>query len=65
MTILVVLAYLGAAVGANLAVAALGAHVAPLVAFVLIGLDLSSRDWLHERWGRGLGLWARMFGRRP
>lgn len=35
---------------ANLLVAWLGPWVSPINAFVLIGLDLSLRDWLHEKW---------------
>lgn len=34
---------------ANLSVAALGPWVSPINAFVLIGLDLALRDWLHMR----------------
>lgn len=34
---------------ANLAVAAFGPVITPLNAFVLIGLDLTLRDWLHVR----------------
>lgn len=34
---------------ANLTVAMFGPVVAPINAFVLIGLDLSLRDWLHVR----------------
>lgn len=44
---------------ANLIVVAFGPASAAPVAFVLIGLDLSSRDALHERW-RGVGLVWRM-----
>lgn len=42
--------YLGAIVAANLLVAQFGASVTVFNAFVFIGLDLSSRDALHERW---------------
>jgi hypothetical protein len=35
---------------ANLIVAWLGPWVSPINAFVLIGLDLSLRDWLHDKW---------------
>lgn len=38
---------------ANLSVAAFGPAVSPINAFVLIGLDLALRDWLHVR----LKLW--------
>ena len=42
--------YLAAIVAANLLVAQFGPAVAVLNAFWLIGLDLSLRDILHERW---------------
>lgn len=42
--------YLVAIVIANLTVAAFGPGVSILNAFFLIGLDLSTRDALHERW---------------
>lgn len=38
---------------ANLSIAAFGPWVSPINAFVLIGLDLALRDWLHMR----LKLW--------
>ena len=59
MTILLVALYLVAIVAANLAVAAFGPAVTPLTAFMLIGLDLTTRDALHDRW-RGHALPARM-----
>lgn len=34
---------------ANLSIAAFGPWVSPINAFVLIGLDLALRDWLHVR----------------
>jgi hypothetical protein len=44
-------------VAANLLVSHLGPGVSVLNAFLFVGLDLSSRDRLHERWhGRGLPL---------
>lgn len=45
-----VLMYLGAIVAANLLVAQFGASITIFNAFVFIGLDLSTRDALHERW---------------
>lgn len=42
--------YLVAIVAANLLVAAFGPGVSIVNAFLLIGLDLSTRDALHERW---------------
>lgn len=47
--------YLAAIVAANLSVAAFGPAVVVINAFLFIGLDLTSRDRLHEAWaGRGL-----------
>lgn len=54
-----VLAYIAAITAANLSVATWGPWVSPINAFLLIGLDLSLRDHLHERW-RGAGLAPRM-----
>jgi queuosine precursor transporter len=42
--------FIGAITAANLLVAWLGPWFSPVNAFVLIGLDLSLRDWLHDRW---------------
>ena len=42
-------AYAVAMTLANLSVAAFGPSVTPINAFVLIGLDLALRDWLHVR----------------
>lgn len=42
--------YIAAVVAANLSVAHFGLAVVALNAFFLIGLDLSLRDRLHERW---------------
>lgn len=41
--------YAAAMVAANLLVVAFGPVVTPLNAFLLIGLDLALRDWLHVR----------------
>lgn len=47
--------YLSAIILANLSVAAFGPGVSIVNAFLFIGLDLTSRDQLHEAWrGRGL-----------
>lgn len=49
--------YLGAAIAANLIIAKFGPAAAILVAFFLIGLDITSRDRLHDLWsGRQLPL---------
>lgn len=47
---MLVVVYLAAIVTANLTVAAFGPSVSIINAFLLIGLDLSTRDALHERW---------------
>jgi uncharacterized PurR-regulated membrane protein YhhQ (DUF165 family) len=44
-----VLVYATAMILANLSVATFGPSVTPVNAFVLIGLDLTMRDWLHVR----------------
>jgi hypothetical protein len=49
---LLVLLYLAAIVVANLTVAAFGPVALSINAFVLIGLDLSCRDRLHDAWRR-------------
>ena len=49
MLILAIAAYASAMVLANLSVAQFGPWVSPINAFVLIGLDLALRDWLHVR----------------
>lgn len=49
MPTLAILIYAAAMTLANLSVAAWGPWVSPLNAFVLIGLDLALRDWLHVR----------------
>lgn len=46
-------AYAAAMTIANLTIAAFGPWVSPINAFILIGLDLALRDWLHIR----LKLW--------
>ncbi len=51
--------YLGAIVAANTLVARFGVAALPITAFFMIGLDLSSRDGLHELW-RSNRLWPRM-----
>lgn len=58
-TRILITAYLFAIVIANLMVAALGPAVTPITAFLLIGLDLTARDRLHEAW-RGQRLWLNM-----
>jgi uncharacterized PurR-regulated membrane protein YhhQ (DUF165 family) len=41
--------YVGAMLLANLLVAKFGPTISPVLAFFLIGFDLSMRDWLHVR----------------
>ena len=42
--------FIGAIVAANMSVALFGPMVTPVNAFLLIGLDLSLRDSLHDKW---------------
>lgn len=49
MLTLAILIYAAAMTLANLSVATWGPWVSPINAFVLIGLDLALRDWLHVR----------------
>lgn len=49
MPILALCIYTFAMTVANLTVSAFGPAVAPINAFILIGLDLALRDWLHVR----------------
>lgn len=51
--------YLSAIVFANLLVTALGPSIVLVTSFFLIGLDLSSRDLLHDAW-QGRALWPKM-----
>ena len=55
----IVALYLAAVVAANLTVAAFGPSVTVVNAFLLIGFDLTSRDYLQQRW-EGANLWPRM-----
>lgn len=52
-------AYLVAIIVANLLIIAFGPSIVILNSLVLIGLDLSLRDSLHDAW-EGRGLWVRM-----
>lgn len=47
---MIVALYLGAIVAANLLVAAFGQSVVIVNSFLLIGLDLTARDRLHDAW---------------
>lgn len=47
--IFALIAYAVAMVAANLLVATFGPSISPINAFLLIGLDLTLRDWLHVR----------------
>lgn len=49
MLTVAILIYAAAMTAANLSVAAFGPAISPVNAFVLIGLDLALRDWLHVR----------------
>lgn len=56
---MLVLLYLAAIVAANLSVAYFGPVSTIVNAFLFIGLDLTTRDMLHERWERK-HLWWKM-----
>jgi hypothetical protein len=56
---IVVGVYLAAIVAANLVIATFGPTAAIPVAFMFVGLDLTTRDRLHDLWD-GPGLWVRM-----
>lgn len=49
-TRIAVIMFIGAIVAANLLVAEFGPWFSPINAFFLIGLDLSLRDALHDKW---------------
>jgi queuosine precursor transporter len=49
MLTIAILIYAAAMTVANLSIAHYGPWVSPINAFVLIGLDLALRDWLHVR----------------
>lgn len=51
--------YLSAIVLANLLIAYFGANLSILSAFIFIGMDFASRDFLHESW-KGKGLFWKM-----
>lgn len=56
---MIVILYLSAIVIANLLVAQFGPAVTIVNAFLFIGLDITARDALHERWQRRQ-LWLKM-----
>lgn len=49
MLVIAIGIYAVAMTAANLTVAAFGPAISPINAFLLIGLDLALRDWLHVR----------------
>jgi uncharacterized PurR-regulated membrane protein YhhQ (DUF165 family) len=49
MLTIAILIYAAAMTVANLSIAHFGPWISPINAFVLIGLDLALRDWLHVR----------------
>lgn len=51
--------YFIAIIASNLSISYFGVWVSPVNSFFLIGLDLSLRDYLHERW-QSEGLWIKM-----
>lgn len=60
--ILVIAIYVGAIVAANLSVATFGPWVSPINSFLLIGLDLSLRDRLHDAIASRTTFWPQMAG---
>jgi hypothetical protein len=56
---ILIILYLSAIVAANLLVAQFGPSIAVINAFLFIGLDLTTRDALHDRW-QGRHLWGKM-----
>jgi uncharacterized PurR-regulated membrane protein YhhQ (DUF165 family) len=46
---IVITAYLLSMTAANLLVSQFGPSISPIIAFFLIGMDLTLRDWLHVR----------------
>lgn len=58
-TVVLIVFYLAAIVLANLSVVAFGPGMSIVNAFLFIGLDLTSRDVLHERW-QHRNLWRNM-----
>lgn len=49
--------FIAAIVAANFSVSAFGPMVTPINAFLLIGLDLSLRDALHDKWANDGIVW--------
>ena len=49
--------YLAAIVAANLLVAWQGAWITPYTAFAFIGLDLTAKDYLQDKWTRNGLIW--------
>lgn len=60
MNVFYIALYLIAIVAANLSVAYFGPSATIINAFLFIGLDLTTRDKLHDAWG-GRNLWPKMF----
>lgn len=56
---MLIVLYLVAIVAANLSVTYFGPASTIVNAFLFIGLDITSRDRLHEQW-KGRGLWWKM-----
>lgn len=59
MMIALIALYLAAIIAANLLVVTFGPSISILNAFLFIGLDITTRDALHEGW-RHKGLWWKM-----
>lgn len=54
MNIALIALYLLAVLAANLIVTSFGPVATPVVAFVFIGLNLATRDRLHDLWGKNV-----------
>jgi hypothetical protein len=57
--IVLIAVYLAAIVAANLTIARFGPSATVITSFLFIGLDITTRDRLHENW-RGKRLWLKM-----
>lgn len=60
LTAVVALAFVLAMAAANLILEALGPWASPGVSFVLVGMSMVARDYLHDRWSRAGGFPVRM-----
>ncbi len=59
-TLFLVFSFLLAIIAANLLIVKFGPKISIVNAFLFIGFDLTTRDYLHEQW-QGRQLWGKMF----